>query len=340
MINPAIKQKKSFESLIVAAFALVLLTTIIFVTGSRDLSVGTDTIAYLEIFRIIAAGYETRFEYGFVGIVKFISYFTLSPFIYFSVFTLIVLASYILLYFTIIDWRWGERENSDLFLILGLLLSSSWFVVAVINGLRQGMSLPWVYLSLFLLIRKKYFYSGISFLISAGFHLSVFSLIPFFILLILKRIWLFSLFFLAAIFYPLGINENIIRLVSSLLGVPVYEFIASYGIESGLWVGFQLDLYVYSVFWLILFLCLEGFIKDKYIEKWQVLVNMYGVLLLPFFVLGFGGFSNRFGYIAWFFLPACCAAFIIWSKFSVRIKFFMGFAWFCFGVFYFFSYFI
>lgn len=339
MVHLSKTPKNSLESLIVGVAALILLSSIVIVVGSRDFQVGTDTEAYVEIFELIIAGHETRFEIGFVSLVKFVSNFSLNPFFYFSIIALIISLTYILFYLIIVDWSWGDRRNSDLFLILSLLLASSWFVTSVINGLRQGMALPWVYLSLILFVRQKYFYSGVAFLLSVGFHFSSLALLPFYLLFFLKRIWILCIVFLAAILYPLGVNERIVQSVSSIFNIPAHEFIATYGLNSGLWVGFQSDLFIYSIFWLIFFLSLDGLIKVQHVEKWRSIVSIYGVLLLPYFVLGFGGFSNRFGYIAWFFLPACLAAFIVWSKFSVQAKIFVGYIWFSFGLFYFFSYF-
>jgi len=339
MVNLSKTPKKSLESIIVAVAAFILLSSIVIVVGSRDFRVGTDTLTYVEVFKLIAAGYETQYEIGFVSLVKLLSILTLNPFFYFSIITLIITLTYIVFYLIIVDWSWGDRRNSDLILILSLLLVSSWFVTSVINVLRHGMALPWVYLSLILFVRQKYFYSGVAFLLSVGFHFSSLALLPFYLLFFLKRKWILCIVFFAAILYPLGVNEKLIQLVSLFFNIPVHEFIASYGSDSGFRVGFQIDLFIYSIFWLILFLSLDGLIKVQYVDKWRSIVSIYGVLLLPYFVLGFGGFSNRFGYIAWFFLPACLAAFIVWSKFSVQAKIFVGYIWFSFGLFYFFSYF-
>jgi len=310
------------------------------VVGYRDIDVGVDTATYVEIFQHIAEGYSSRFEPGFVLLTRIVSFFTYNTFYYFLIICAVVLLGYLLFFINLVGWRWGERRNTDIVLLLALLLASSWFVTSVINGVRQGMALPFAYMSLFLFFQKRFAWSFFSMAVSVGFHFSSLSLIPFFGLVFLRRIWLYTIVIISAILYPLGFWEFTIAAFSSFFGLPLHSFIASYGVEQGLWVGFQVDLFFYSVFWLIFLMAGEWFIRPCHLAKWRIVISMYLILLMPYFFLGFGGFSNRFGYIAWFFLPAAQAAFIAWSKFDVNIKLLMGFVLFFAGVYYFSSFFV
>jgi len=327
------------ESVIIALLCFIIFLIIVLAVGFRDHYVGVDTKMYVMIFEEISQGIYTRFEPGFVLLTKLISLLTFNISVYFLVICSIVLGGYLLFYMKLINWQWGKRRNVDIVLILGLLLASSWFFTSVTNGLRQGMALPFAYLSLFLFFQKRYGWSFAFMVLSVGFHYSSLSLLPFFILVFFRGSWLYAVVIFSAFMYPLGFNELAVGALSTGLGLPAYEFIKYYGVDQGLWVGFQIDLFIYSIFWFLLFAAGERFIHVGHLERWRIVVRMYGILLMPYFILGFGGFSNRFALIAWFFLPAGQAAFILWSKFDARVKLVIGFLWFFVGVFYFASFF-
>lgn len=336
-INP--NKSGQIKSFVLAFFCLLTFFAIVIVVGYRDESIGTDTEEYIKIFHMLVQGGDGRYEPGFVAVVRLISFFTVNVKLFFLIVAAIILLGYITLFVNLVDWKSSDRRNADIVLIFGLLMASSWFVTATINGIRQGMALPFAYLSLFLFFQKRYGWSLALMLLSVSFHFSSFALIPFFILAYFKRFWLFFTVLVSALMYSLGFLELIVAFFSKFLGIPVYEFIRNYGVDFGYRVGFQADLFLYSLFWLLFFLMSEQFIHAGNLKRWRTVVSMYAILLMPYFFLGFGGFSNRFGFIAWFFLPAIQGAFILWSKFDLISKCSIGSFWFVLGCLYFFSFF-
>src|SRR5690606_4670503 len=94
-----------------------------------------------------------------------------------------------------------SRQHIYLFALFGFLLISSWYLTASVNGLRQGLSLPFLYAAALLLSRKKYIQSLIYLIISINIHYSSALLIPFIALMILNLRFVFYIFVSYALLY-------------------------------------------------------------------------------------------------------------------------------------------
>ena len=275
-----------------------------YLVATRDYSIGTDTLNYYQYFLNVDFynGSQYQHEMGFHYLVLIVYKLTKSYTFFLFVFNILINIVYIKSMTNFID-----NKNKDLYILaytifLGLLLSSSWYQVATLNGLRQGISLALLYLSLSYLYLNKNLLFVIFLVISLSFHNSTFLIAPFLILYYFRiRVFLF-IFTIIALFYPLGINELIVKNFSNMTGFSVYSMIANYAEGVNLWRGFQIPFYIYSVFWCGLFL----FIHLKYFKTNQVsefLLKTLLILTSAYFLFGFGDFSNRFGFFSWLFLP-------------------------------------
>ena len=77
-------------------------------------------------------------------------------------------------------------------------------------------------------------------------------------------------------------------------------------VGTGLYEGFNLGFFAYTLIWPILInLVLK--IRSKYLlidhNAFRQLLKIYFVLSAPYFLFGFGPFSNRYAMIAWFMIP-------------------------------------
>lgn len=284
---------------------LILIMLLSYLVATRELTIGgTDPLAYqnyfnkLEFYQPGDRIFERGYHYFNYLIFLSTGSYTLFLAVFFISFNLIYLKS---LTNFIID-RGRDYYILTFTLFFGLILLSSWYQTATLNGLRQGFSLVLLYLSLSYLFLKSRYKFILTLLISFSFHDSTILVIPFILLLYLSLRGLLVVFTVVSVFYPLGINEKIIKFFSDILGLPVYSEISNYLVDFDAWKGFQLNLYIYSVFWCILFACIH-FRTRREDKSSEYLLKTLLMLTCFYFILGFGSFSNRFGFAAWLFLP-------------------------------------
>lgn len=294
------------ESLYNFYLYLLILILISFFYGFRDLSIGYDSYVYAMNF-IYIEDHHFSFEPFFDFFTKTIRFFTSNYSIYFSLICLIILVNYLILNFLIYK---KELFKYRFLIIISFLISSTWVLTIITNAMRQGVGLSFLFIFLWLFLNKKYKLS-IFFLIPALLsHGSIILFILIFGLLLIKnnRIYFF-LVGLFSIFYPLGINENIVNKFSQILGIDLYDKIKNYAVAADAWVGFQLNFYLYTIFW---FLCFSAFYR--YVNKdecYLILLKIYSFLMVLYFLFGFGGYSNRYAFFCWAFLPVLQAKTLI-----------------------------
>lgn len=278
--------------------------------STRDLHIGgTDPFVYKRYFEKMEfyAHGDRRFEIGYHLFNYYIRKLTEN----YHFFLIIFYTTFNLIYFkSMVDFSDLKSKTSYLLstlLFLGLSLNSSWYISATTNGLRQGFSLALLYLALsYLPYNTKT--GKIKFLLiiilSLSFHDSTILVAPFLLLLLAPLRLVILTFFALSVFYPLGLNEAIVFYLSNFTGLPIHFEIASYAdnLSKASWVGFQLDFFIYSTFWNLLFIFLH-FKFFRYNMKSEYLLKVLMVLTSTYFFYGFGAFSNRFGFISWLFLP-------------------------------------
>ncbi|MEK5757562.1 EpsG family protein [Acinetobacter variabilis] len=280
-------------------FTLFTLFTSYFIS-IRDLSLVDDNLIYAQNFIYKLSINNFHYEFLFDLLTFVVRLFTDSYIVYF--FILNIVLNLILLF---LSKKISELEKINKvyfsFLFFSFLCMSSWYQVAAANGLRQGLSLALLYLFfVYLVFNINKFYSFLFLLGSILFHYSSILIIPFIFLIKLNLNKLFFLLNILGIFYILGVNEKIVYIISSVLGISLYDSIKNYVEDTNSYrYGFQWDLFLYSLaLAYIYFFFSKYFIKS---EGLYGLVKIYFLLLMPYFIFGFAGFSNRYGLFAWFF---------------------------------------
>lgn len=303
------------KSLLVAmAVVLTLLFYLLagLLTAIRPDAVGTDTQTYRGYFDLswrYSGGFE--FEPLFHHLIALVKIFNVShEFLFFFVFAIII-ATYHFVFLCFYEPPLRNLKGVSSLLILGgLLFFSSWLLVATTNGLRQGIAMPFVYMSLHYFFLRRFFPGCVALLVATGFHYSALLLVPFIFLIFMPLTGLYLLTLSLAALYAAGVNERIVQVISDFSGISIYQKVADIGGPEALYAGFQLDLFAYSIFWVIFYYILAFKFKHESGDKIRQALRMYLVLLMPYFVFGYGGYSNRYALYAWFFLPIIHTVFV------------------------------
>lgn len=308
-------------------FTILFIASISFVVAYRDIDIG-DTARYLSHYNRIyySSSADYKFEIGFNFFAYLLSrikfdyvafFYTTALFISVVYFHLIKLAHNAVFGF--------EPKRFDIVLSLCLLVYSSWYIVSVSNGLRQGMSLPFLYLALFNFTYNRRIIRGILYLaISISLHYSTVLVVPFLFLLVIPLKMLLVAWILLALGYIFSINEILVFHLSNAAGITLYLQVLEYateGGEEGRFHGFVLSFFVYTIFWPLALLAMHYIRFRKYEEHSHRvfgILRIYLVLSIPYFVFGFGAFSNRYALIAWFFLPILQFFMLVYYSGNVR----------------------
>jgi hypothetical protein len=78
--------------------------------------------------------------------------------------------------------------------------------------------------------------------------------------------------------------------------------------------GVRIDFAVFSIFWYVLPYALSSLVRVDYRRKIQESAAVYLVMLLPFFAVGWGYFSNRYLLPAWLSASLILAAMLVHSR--------------------------
>ena len=280
----------------------IFLTIIVsFFVANRDLYNVADTMNYANNF-LNKTTMEFYYEFLFELLTYFIRLLSDSYFLYF--FVLNVILNFLILRVSIVISDIFNLNKLIFFIFLfSIFIYSSWYYTASTNGLRQGLALLFCYYSFvsYLVHRSKIKFFLI-FIASCFFHYSNFLILPFILLYKLSLNKIFLLLNLCGIFYFFNFNEIIVKEVSYLLSLPLYDQIKNYN-EFDLVAyryGFQLDLFLYTMFFVCVYWLYSNFVLKGDLFFLNI-VKFYYILVFPYFVFGFAAYSNRYGFIAWFF---------------------------------------
>ncbi|MEL4292820.1 EpsG family protein [Shewanella xiamenensis] len=313
---------KGREGRLASLFISLLVTSLIIVSsilvGTRSDVVGADTYAYKYYFRNLAHTLsEDKFEPLFYILAKFFNIFSNVEVFFFAINFIFLLC--ILFYMS--NFKRGNGLVVLFFISISFMLVSNWYLTAVTNGLRQGIAIPFIFLSFIYAYKRNFILYLACGLVACGFHYSSFIFIPFAFLLLLKSKKVFFFLYIAiSVGYLLGFNEQLIKLTSDGLKLPIYAMIKNYAGGVGPWNGFNIIFYLYSNFWFVISIIFLYLFPSKIDRKFNILVFTYGTLLMPYFIFGFGPFSNRYAFPAWLYLPILHAGFFYFLKVSAPWK--------------------
>jgi len=289
--------KLSKQASLIVLFLSIVLISLFF--GFRDVTVGYDSYVYAINF----SQYENKyydFEPFFVLISNLIRSFTNNYSIYFTILCGLIFSNYF--YLNSLIYKEIKPIRGQFIILLAFMMSSTWILTISTNAIRQGIALSFLYIFLWLFVRKKYFLSIIFLILSIFSHNSIYLIFLTLILLLIKKENVFfSIVLILSIFYPLGINELLILSFSEITGLDIYNQVKNYELDAEAWVGFQPFFYIYTLFWFFLFL----FFYKIYFNNTNYfnLLKIFSILMLVYFIFGFGGYSNRYAFFVWAFLP-------------------------------------
>lgn len=280
-------------------------------TGLRDGSVGTDTEVYSAIYTQIrdCNCFVDGVEPLFALLALVVGYFESSPAIFFISVSLIQFGLAYLLSVALraLSFKDGGGKSFQL-LFFSLVLASPFFLNAQVNLLRQGIGAPLVLLSAVYFFRRRFWLSLLSAVIAIGFHYSSVLFLVLFPLLRLERKWLYALVGLLAGAYILGATESLVGAASELVGFPIYSFFQDYGADADYGRGVRYDFLAISVLPLVMLQVINLVFKSwLFVDRVDGAERIYLLLLVPFLLLGWGAFSDRYLLNAWLFAPALIA---------------------------------
>ena len=134
------------------------------IVGLRSYTVGSDTMSYVDIFRLISNGGTYEKDPGFNYVCKFLLLFSENPTFLFLVFALLT--------YSLVIFRLWELRGKCSF-TLSFLTFYSLFFFQSMNGVRQLVAVAIVfYATRFLFKRNYYLYVALVLLAATLFHLS------------------------------------------------------------------------------------------------------------------------------------------------------------------------
>lgn len=323
----SLKVKKSVLTYSLFALMVLFLTAAIAV---RDVSVGTDTQTYTNAF-LVGASCKCfgSHEIGFEAFLYPMYLLSFSPELIFFVISLLVFILSFFISKKLIDYfslGFQYEVNYKYYITVFSVFIMVPIVIQVhINAIRQGISALFLLISFLYILEKSKKKSFFYLIVSVSFHYSALLIIPFYILFLYTRIkigivFLFSvfLFSILSLIYVLGFSEEVVKYFSNLLHLPVWEAVKTYGEGSSYKIGVRHDFYIFT-----LLLLLPVFFISLYNEKIKIYFIFLVVSTIPFLLLGWGAYSNRYLFNVWIYIPLGVLAFLVLSFKRVNLFYFI-----------------
>lgn len=285
------------------------------VVGTRGINVGSDTREYAYAYHQFLGGpVETRYEPGFVLVTRLVSALGVDLQVYQCVLFGLLLVMAVLASRRYFDYLGGTRGHlTFLSASLMFLLVSPMFVNASINAVRQGLaSLP-VFIALLAFQQRQWRAFFIYGAIGTCFHYSALVYLAFAPLLLFNLKLVRIVAILGFIAYCSGLTMIVVRAALPA----VYSAVMDYELGSKYKSGVRIDFAVFSIFWYLLPFLASGLMRKPYNTRLKDSATVYLVMLLPFFMLGWGNFSNRYLFSAYLAISLMVAAMFFHSRLSI-----------------------
>lgn len=267
------------------------------VVGLRDVGVGTDTHVYAAVFKAMRNGLiETRFEPGFVLLTRLTSATGMSVASYQATLFAVLIAGCVVAarrYHIYLDSNRGFL--TFLTAVVLFLFVSPMFVNAAINAVRQGLAAPLVFAALLAFHQRKWSKFVLLGAVASSLHYSSLMYLAFapVLLLSLRRQRIVAAVGFVA--YCSGLS-----LVAVRVAVPaLYTEVMNYSVDAVYRAGIRYDFALFSLFWYLLPLMVSRIVQSPYGERIKQSTAVYMVMVLPFLLLGWGNYSNRYLLVPW-----------------------------------------
>lgn len=294
---------------------LLLLAVAVFgcwLVGTRPLDIGTDTSVYAGFFERLGHGDSpTRLEPGFVAVSYLLSKLGVGVTGYLAaLFGLMLLTVWISTrrYFNYL----GDTRGYLTFLsaAMMLLFLSPMFVNASINAIRQGLAAPLVFAALLSFHQRRWWQFAWYGALATSLHYSSLLYMAFAPALFLSTKTLRYAGAAGLLVYCSGLSELIVQTLTPGIHATVMEYAARTELRAGV----RIDFAVFSAFWYVLPHLLAPTLKPPYRERILQSTAVYLVMLLPFFAIGWGYFSNRYLLPAWLAVSLILAAVVCHNR--------------------------
>lgn len=271
------------------------------IVSHRDLNLVSDNLIYVNHFNNLTNFESFKYEFLFDLITFIIRFFTDSYIVYFFVLNFLLNTFIFIVIYKISKFL---NLNNYIFipLTLALLVGSSWYHAFSGNILRQGLSVSVFFLSVCLFFfEKKNFLALLFFIFSIFIHYSSLLILPFLILMRFGYRRLFFITILTSFVYFLGFNAYLVELFSNIFKIGLYDTIINYSdADDAFSYGFDLFFLIYTAGLCLIYYFLYFLLKLN-CDKFELVIKLYMCFSCYFYILGFGGYPNRYGVVAWMF---------------------------------------
>lgn len=299
------------NSAYVSLMLLFSLAIVLIAIGFRPDTIGSDTLVYVDYYEQLTQhtwhGYVYEYLFELSG--------RLAVFLHFSVALFFIsLASINAINFILISKSISRCLEYEInfyrvaFLVASFLFISPFFFSAQANVLRHGVAIFFLFVYyLSLLERWSLFYLLALIFLAQGFHYTAVLYVIFSPLIYFKYSTVIRVTLFAFICYFSGLSSNLIHSFSE----SIYEKIVSYGEFSGYKAGVRYEFAVFTIGAGLLFHLLgKYFLTGRAQQQFMQFLKIYWILSLPFFLMGFGAYSDRYLLPAWVYLSVLGAVFL------------------------------
>jgi hypothetical protein len=276
--------------------------------GTRGIDIGTDTYVYAGLYQQMTHHglVQSRFEPVFYYLTAAIANTGASLTAYQSTLFLLMIGTVVVATRRYHAYLQSEaRYMTFLVASLMFLFISPVMSNASINVVRQGLASLLVFTALLSFHQRQWRAFFLWGLLATGFHYSsVLYLLCAPVLLFkpkLQRVVGIAAF----LAYCSGLTMVVVRAVVPAL----YTLVMAYDGSAIYKVGVRLDFAVFSLFWYLLPFAITPLVHEPVRERINRGTAIYLVLMLPFFAIGWGSFSNRYLLPAWLSVSLMLAAF-------------------------------
>lgn len=277
--------------------------------GTRSIDTGTDTYVYAGFYHALQqhGAVSTRFEPVFYYLSVALAGTGMSLIAYQAIMFLLMIGTVVVATRKYYDYLQSDATYLT-FLTASLLFLfiSPVMVNASINVVRQGLASLLIFTALLAFQQRQWRAFFLWGLLATGFHYSSVLYLLFAPVLLMKDRIQRLIAIAAFLAYCSGLTMLLVRVL-----VPgVYALVMAYEPTTLFRTGVRLDFAVFSLFWYLLPYVLAPLVH----EPARLLIKrgtaIYLVLMLPFFAVGWGSFSNRYLLPSWLSVSLMLAAMV------------------------------
>lgn len=271
--------------------SLVLFLFYIVVVSLRDFDMVGDTATYVRYFLYLDTSIPQKVEQGFVVLLKLLSYLGMSPRQY--------LLSICIIHSVL--WFLALRKfifcNSAFLICIFTLVSMFFYYNLGSNLIRQGLAMPFLILSIFYLLERRYFVVIFFSVCALVLHQATFFMILVAFTVIQLRFnvttWLVITFVLTVASFIGLIDKFSAYVISNFF--PSYKYILEDSSFIAYDIGFRLDFWLFTVIPALFFYALNETFRIEQ-EKYMCIYLAFFSLFIIMFAIPY---SDRVGIYCW-----------------------------------------